>query len=336
MLGGLYQSVLRSELTHRFGVGWGAVVNGQAEIDGVPADLSAVFSKRSAAIDVALIAKVDEFRQRQGRNPSRWERAALIREASADTRSRKSGHGAADLMTRWQTEAATAGWTVEQVRDEIERAGRDVGSSPVETITVSDVVEAVSAMRSSWGRPDVVRAICDLQRPVSQVSGRRWLDVVERAADRVLEHCVDLDPTDATLHRESDGRSVWIEPTAPRFTSDAVLAEEEHILTWAIEANNEPPAPSTTIDRYGLDIMQADAAASVAGDERLVLVVGPAGAGKTRMLSAAVTNLQRHGRPVFGWRRRRKRRGCWSVTPRCGRTPSPSCFMNGTDPTGHH
>jgi hypothetical protein len=46
--------------------------------------------------------------------------------------------------------------------------------------------------------------------------------------------------------------------------------------------------------------MQAEAAASVAGEDRLVLVVGPAGAGKTTMLHAAVTDLTGQGRPVFG------------------------------------
>ena len=124
MLGGLYQSVLRAELTHRFGVEWGPIVNGQAEIAGVPDELLDVFSKRSADIDVALAAKLDEFRQREGREPSRFERAALDREASADTRSRKSGHGAADLATRWQTEAAEVGWTVDQLDDAIEQAAR--------------------------------------------------------------------------------------------------------------------------------------------------------------------------------------------------------------------
>ena len=54
MLGGLYQSVLRNELTHRLGVEWEPIVNGQAEIAGVPKDLLAVFSKRAAAIDDAL------------------------------------------------------------------------------------------------------------------------------------------------------------------------------------------------------------------------------------------------------------------------------------------
>ena len=50
----------------------------------------------------------------------------------------------------------------------------------------------------------------------------------------------------------------------------------------------------------GLDVLQADAAASVAGDDRLVLVVGPAGAGKTRMLAAAVDDLHAQRRAVFG------------------------------------
>ena len=106
MLGGLYQSVLRSELTHRLGVEWGPIVNGQAEIAGVPKDLLAVFSKRAAAIDDAMAVKLDEFRHREGRDPSPKERAALEREASADTRGHKSGLGVADLATRWQGEAA--------------------------------------------------------------------------------------------------------------------------------------------------------------------------------------------------------------------------------------
>ncbi len=50
MLGGLYQSVLRSELTHRLGVEWAPIVNGQAEIAGLPDELLAVFSKRAADI----------------------------------------------------------------------------------------------------------------------------------------------------------------------------------------------------------------------------------------------------------------------------------------------
>jgi conjugative relaxase-like TrwC/TraI family protein len=249
MLGGLYQSVLRSELTHRFGVEWGPIANGQAEIAGMPKDLMSVFSKRAAAIDVAVAAKLDDFRDRHGCEPSGRERAAMTREASTDTRGRKSGHGATELVTQWTREATDAGWTVEQLVAEIGAAAHD--PEPPVAVAVGEVVAAVSAQHSSWTRADVLRAICDVQRPVAQMSGRRWLDSLERAADRVLEHCVDLDPPDATRRRASDGRSLWIEPTAPRFTSEAVLAEEEHIITWAIEAQTESPAPSTTVERVG-------------------------------------------------------------------------------------
>jgi conjugative relaxase-like TrwC/TraI family protein len=102
MLGGLYQSVLRNELTNRLGVEWRPIVNGQTEIAGFPAELVTVFSKRSAEIDAATKAKVDEFCQRHGRAPSPRERAAMEREASADTRAGKSGLGADELVPRWR------------------------------------------------------------------------------------------------------------------------------------------------------------------------------------------------------------------------------------------
>jgi len=122
----------------------------------------------------------------------------------------------------------------------------------------------------------------------------------ERAADKVLDHCVDLDPPDPTTRRASDGRSLWIEPTAARYSADAVLAQEEHILTWAMAAHANPPAPSTTIDHRGLDVLQSAAAGTVAGDDRLAVVVGPAGAGKTRALAAAAADLALQRRNVFG------------------------------------
>jgi conjugative relaxase-like TrwC/TraI family protein len=117
MLGGVYQSVLRAELTDRYGVGWEPIVNGQAERAGTAAELLEVFSKRAVQVDAALAVKVDEFRARQGRDPTRWERAALCREASADTRRHKSGVGVPDLRTRWESEAPAL-------------VGRPIASSP--------------------------------------------------------------------------------------------------------------------------------------------------------------------------------------------------------------
>jgi conjugative relaxase-like TrwC/TraI family protein len=300
MLGGLYQSLLRCELTDRFGVGWAEIVNGQAEIAGVPRDMLRVFSKRSVEIDAALADKVTVFIDREGRTPSRFEHAALEREAAKDTRHKKSGNGVTELGARWQVEAEAVGWTAEQLTAAIDAAGREHASRPVPRATVAEILGDVSTKRSTWCRADVLRSICDVQRPVSHMPAQRWLAVLERAADRVVEHCVDLDPPNSTVLRGSDGRSVWIEPTAPGLTSDAILAQEEEIVAWAIEAQLDDPAPSTTVDPEGLDVLQADAAAAIAGHDPLVLVRGPAGAGKTRMLTAAREDLHARNRPVFG------------------------------------
>ncbi|MGI9053965.1 MAG: MobF family relaxase, partial [Ilumatobacteraceae bacterium] len=300
MLGGLYQSVLRAELTPRFGVGWLPVVKGQAEIAGVPTELLAVFSKRTSEIDAALTAKVAEFRQREGRGPSRFERAAMEREAAKDTRRRKSGNGVADLTTRWQAEAAAIAWTPDLLRTATDDAGREAGLRLVDGLTIGEIVEAMAAKQSSWCRADVVKTLCDVLPAVSHISGHRWHDLIEQTADKVLSRCIDLDPPNPVERRASDGRSVWIEPTAAQFSSDEVLAQEEHIVTWAMAAQATEPTPSTTVERGGLDVAQHHAAASVAGHDGVVLVVGPAGTGKTRMLAAGADALAGHGRVVFG------------------------------------
>jgi len=264
-LGGLYQSVLRAELTHRYGVAFGEIVTGQAEITGVPSDLLAEFSKRTGEVDTALKAKVAEFTAREGRDPTRWERAVLGREAAVDTRGHKTGHGVPDLRTRWRAEAANLGITAEQLTESITDAARDAPEA--EAVRVIDVIDHLSAKGSTWHRADVVRAICDLQRPRPGHDGTRWAAMLEQAADQVLEDCVDLDPptNPNTPRRVSDGRSVWIEPVAAHVTSNMILAQEEQILTWALDAQAPAPSPSPTINRHGLDAVQADAAAAAAG-----------------------------------------------------------------------
>jgi conjugative relaxase-like TrwC/TraI family protein len=300
MLGGLYQSVLRAELTRRYGVEWDPIVNGQAELARMPGELMAVFSKRAAQVDAALVVKVEGFRARNGRDPTRWERAALCREASVDTRRHKTGVAVPDLWARWQVEAAEVGWTADRLVTELTTAaGREHEAVPV--LTVEQVVDHLSACGSTWTRADVLRAVCDLQPALSSMSGRRWAVALERAADQVIGLCVDLDPSDErTRRRASDGRSVWLEPTAAHITSYAILAEEETVLAWAMEAQADEPNPSITMNPDGLDVLQADAAAAVAGTDRLVIVVGPAGAGKTTMLQSAIGDLATQVRPVFG------------------------------------
>lgn len=300
MLGGLYQSVLRNELTHQLGVAWAPIEHGQAELLGIPDELRDSFSKRTAQVDRAIVEKRAQFIDRQGREPNRWELAALKREAAADTRSTKTGNPVAELTTRWATEAAALGWTGPDLFAATIDAGR-VQPATAPTVGVDEIVAALSTGGSSWNRADVVSALCDVARPNPNVDGRRWAAIVERVADEVIGQCIDLDPapTDGP-RRTSDGRSLWLEPTAPHITTDAIVREEELVLSWALDAQSDDPSPSASVDTGGLDVLQAQAAAAVAGHDRLVLVVGPGGTGKTTTLRAAVDDLYRHGRAVFG------------------------------------
>jgi conjugative relaxase-like TrwC/TraI family protein len=299
-LGGLYQSVLRAELTSRFGIAFAEIVKGQAEIAGVPAELLALFSKRSVQVDDALTVKLAEFYEREGRDPTVREKAAITREAAADTRTHKSSRPVNELRPGWLKDAANIGITPDNLLVSVADATRSQG--PVVDVTASDLVAVLSAAGSAWLREDVIRALCDLQRPLPGVTGAEWAAMIEQTADEFIGRCVELDPArgvDGRV-RGSDGRSEWIEPVAAHITSKQILAEEEAILTWAMDAQAVDPRPSTTVHGERLDVLQLEAGAAVAGDDRLVLAVGPAGTGKTTMLRAAVDDLHGQSRFVYG------------------------------------
>ena len=302
-LGGIYQSVLRAELTDRYGVAFGEIAKGQAEIAGVPTELLVLFSKRTAQVDDALTVKIAEFYEREGRDPTPWEKAALTREAAADTRVRKTDRPVSELRPGWIDDAADLGITPDTLVVGVRDAARTL--EPTTSVLAEEVVGVLSAAGSVWHREDVVRVVCDLQRPLPGVGGVEWAGFIETAADQFIGQCVDLDPDRVSGRgcgrvRGSDGRSEWIEPVAAHVTSEPILIQEEAILAWAIDATIAEQCPSITVARGDLDVVQYDAASAVAGDDRLVIVVGPAGAGKTTMLRAAVEDLDRHGRHVYG------------------------------------
>lgn len=112
----------------RYGVAWRPVVNGQAEIDGMPDELLEAFSKRTAQVEELLAHKVEAFRDREGRDLTRWERAAIAREAAEDSRATKTGTAVDQLVDAWREEAGALGWTGERVVGRLQGAGRQAGS----------------------------------------------------------------------------------------------------------------------------------------------------------------------------------------------------------------
>lgn len=91
-----------------------------------------------------------------------------------------------------------------------------------------------------------------------------------------------------------------MDPIVKHLTHDRVLAQEERFVTYILEAQDPAPRPSPTVDVSGLDPLQSEVARAVAGADQVVLVVGPAGTGKTTTLTAAAVDLHHQRRTVYG------------------------------------
>ena len=96
------------------------------------------------------------------------ERAAITRRAAVDTQVHKSGHGAIDLAAVWAEEAGRYGWTADRATASLRSAGRQVAVAPA--VTVAQVLDELSARRSTWTRADVVRSV-----PAASQRSRRSL-----------------------------------------------------------------------------------------------------------------------------------------------------------------
>lgn len=73
-LSALYHACLRSELTRSLGVVWETPEHGIAEINGIPKELLAHFSRRTNDVERRFEQKLKRFRERMQRDPTVKER----------------------------------------------------------------------------------------------------------------------------------------------------------------------------------------------------------------------------------------------------------------------
>jgi len=313
VLGALYQAALRAELTARLGVGWGPVVRGQAEIAGVDRGLLEVFSKRARQVARVLERRVAGFVEEHGREPSRREWAILSRDAAKDSRPRKErGRPPDSLRREWLRTAAAHGYgaavVLERMRASGERQRRGWAltarqSTPMGACDLGrlaeEVIAVLTAEGSVWTLADVQREVAARLPTGGGGTAREQVRRVEAAAARVVsERCVDLAPADA----RGVARDVLSDPGVQRYTTRKLFEQEHRIVRMFREAAAAGGGPVAIGERLarGLDAEQAAAAGLVAGTGTLVVVIGPAGAGKTKAMSAAVKALRTQGRVVLG------------------------------------
>lgn len=288
----VYAAALRSELTERLGVSWSPVVDGHADIEGVPAELLDVFSKRSAQVEAKFAELIGRWvDEHDGSEPDPRTIAGLERKAALASRPCKEAIVDADaLRNEWRREAQASGF--ERVSLPAGQRELFAATSIDRDAVVAEAIERVATSSSAWLRTDLAREVAALVPTDAVSSSVELTRLVDELADDAIARCVELHPpASVTEPRRRDGRPISEHVTNRRFTTAGVLDQEARLLAWAADAIG-------SVDDGGE--AQSSAVAAIAGADRLVLVVGPAGTGKTTAVGRAAREVQAHGKAVVG------------------------------------
>jgi exodeoxyribonuclease V alpha subunit len=195
------------------------------------------------------------------------------------------------LEDRWRAELAALGYR--DPSSPVPLTPTPVGALDRDG-AVDRVLARVAAGRSAWNAADIsgeVERLIAAEGIVADTAVR--LELAEDLTARALDRCVPL------VDREGVPEHVR------SWTSRPVLDVEADLrIRFAARAGQPPldaprlaPLPAGVVG--GLDPGQAAAVAFLAGDRRLMVVEGAAGAGKTTTLAAARDLLQRQGRRLM-------------------------------------
>ncbi len=311
--GMLYHAALRAELNARLGVTWGVVDrHGQADIAGVPTGLVRHWSSRRAAVEEAATGRIAATEANLGRGLTAQERRRAFEVAALETRTAKTHDDASSegLHDRWTVEADAMGFApVSWLPDTVDRdtVRAEVSAEAV----VADTLAELAQSCSTWGRTDVVRQV-SRRAPAGLDDADQVARWVEHVADEVLADAAVVrmaapacSPSDDLRRR--DGRSVFEPHGAPRFSTVATLAREQHVVDVTAAGRaagrsvaNRAAAEAAIADhRLGDDQAAAVRRLTLDGDT-VSCVVGPAGTGKSRTMGAAAQAWNASGVPVRG------------------------------------
>ena len=320
--GTLYQAALSAELTRRLGPVLPVAFerpnqHGQAEIAGISAELTRLWSKRAAAIDADAAPVIARFEDDLGRPLTPAERARVVKTSVLKTRPAKthSHHGV--LQQRWADEADQHGWTPHRLWESVaaaaaadrlarrqhshqmnamDRALAPLGHSPA---VVEWALQAVAARSAVFSRADLAAEIA-AQLPNRAASAARVREQVEMLTAQAV-----ADPEAVEVGTVRDG--VTDRASDTRWTTRTHLAIERRILTTAIVGRTAGAAgvPESTAAEhsaaYGLDGDQQRAVEHLLGaGHRIDVLIAPAGAGKTRTVGAAAAAWRAAGHQVVG------------------------------------
>lgn len=306
-LSGLYHLTLRLELTARLGVDWQPVVNGIAEIENIPDVVLEDFSARTAGVQRRIDEKIDRFIDNLERDPTPRERWRLEREAVVDSRPPKSKDvDSVSLHEGWRRQVENLGLEPQQIIDQaVEWVAPRRIDADAYLAACTEALETLSEKQSTWRPAELTREIAAAIPTDHTFEASAMVELLDAmTAQTIQKHCVDISrPVSDGSRLRRDGRPVTESAIDRALTTPEILAQEERLLAWAERRMaHDPTECPEAAHRSPVELTgpQAEAASSIAGAADLVLIVGPAGTGKTTALAPAVAQLQADGRAVFG------------------------------------
>ena len=295
--GALYQAHLRHVLTRDLGVAWEPVVNGYADISGIPRPVIEVFSKRRE--------EIEETVAEAGLSSARAHQAATL----ATRQAKDHPVDAGTLRRQWQAEAAAASFDPAAIASCLGRSEPE----PVPPEGLERLFRQLAGPHglteraASFDRGDVIEALAGSL--VADVDA----DTLLGLADQFLSSPLAVPLVDAPTGRsrfivtDADGTTVPVVGEV-LWTTPELVEQEARILAWARNGFGTPvPAatPAATDQalaaRPGLSDEQIAMIRAVCdGSEAIQAIVGRAGSGKTTAIGACAEAFAASSMPVVG------------------------------------
>lgn len=289
---------------------WAATLarNGYSlDADGEISELSHVvrpLSRRSNQIEAHRARFIAEWRAAHaGQVPSPDVLHQIDRRAWATSRPGKPiAISELDWEERVRAEIAALDDRVLVARSPIARIATDLDGLDLDMLAQKAIVDADARSTSYGGRFSLIDVRAGATRAVASsgaiATRDRLQPLIDAVADRALNCTVDLLAADP--HRPQHIKALMATATVALKTC---LADQFERLTWhgaPCDSRTISLALRSVVGQGGkVDTRQVEAAAAIAGTDRLVAVVGPAGAGKTSVLRLANAALQADGRRMI-------------------------------------
>ena len=292
----LGRACLGAELRNRLGI----PIDAEARIPGVPDELCRSLSTRREAVINGYLARLDEFRQSEGREPTRLEAWRLRQLVTTESRRSKGTGGATTAVL------GRAHEVFEELELDRDRLLEGLlghvyrNERPEPRPTAEKALAGVVGRQSTWHRQDVAREVAGLVPDTWAASASDVRTFVAEVTEVAMKDCILIEPKRGPTPYAGSEPTTTLAPHALVCSTPELIETANRLSAWPATGTTGPLSHSARMRAIaaGADANQADAAAVVAGQAAVVLVVGPPGSGKTTVMRAGVAQLRQDGRAV--------------------------------------